>query len=144
MPQQTRIRTVRARRCHLTNGLGGCQNCSSPKALHVHHLAKRSSLGNDALPGHNLCDLPSKTAPISDFCSQRFLLTAVVPNLRFLIPSDRPPPNHWSDASIRSTDHGTTTAVRTSGSPSGESSTTASTKERETPSSTLSQICTAD
>ncbi len=26
-----------------------CQNCGSPKALHVHHLAKRSSLGNDAL-----------------------------------------------------------------------------------------------
>ena len=25
-----------------------CQNCGSSKDLHVHHLAKRSSLGNDA------------------------------------------------------------------------------------------------
>ena len=25
-----------------------CQNCGSPKDLHVHHLAKRSKLGDDA------------------------------------------------------------------------------------------------
>jgi 5-methylcytosine-specific restriction endonuclease McrA len=53
-----------------------CQNCGSSKDLHVHHLAKRSKLGDDAL--NNLITL-------CVICHQRqhhfrLLLTTVSPN----------------------------------------------------------------
>jgi hypothetical protein len=48
-------------------------------------------------PDHTLCSLPSKRALFSEFCSQRFLQTAMISNPPASMPSNRPILNSWVD-----------------------------------------------